>query len=250
MMHHLDTVQHDRRVAITQEELHWSKLMFKGLPATTTPHPKPQEASREERMLHDFVQSCRAMADTMFDNSISPLPDGWAEDERLWDILDIIGFAFDYQLPNTGVERMIKMMKELSGGTVARINSLPLSWKTIVKEATVGVDTSNLVSYKYKVPEGLPVQFDEIPFILKSTKAIMQELLFDLSIMKHGDFFFGYPKAPGNYRHRQSTHDMKPCLPSLECNLKQSPPARVNSYILLHIVTYCYILLQSTQCVS
>jgi len=194
--------------------------MFEGQPATTPPHPKPQTASREEKMLHDFVEACRGMADKLFDTPISPLPDDWAEDERLWDILDIIGFAFDYQLPNTGVERMIKLMRELSGGTVARINALPLSWKTLVKEATLGVDTSNLVSYKFKVPEGLPVKFDEIPFIVKSTKAIMQEMLFDVSIMKHGDFFFSYPKAPGNCRARQSTHGMMSSMKSLACTMK------------------------------
>jgi len=134
------------------------------------------------------MEARRAESVSLYDNNPKPLPDGWAEDERLWDILDVVAFAFDYQLPNTGVERMVKLMRELSGGSSTRINSLPLSWKTLVKEATAGVDTTALVSYKFKVPEGLTVNFKEIPFILKSTKAITQEMLFDLDLMKPGHF--------------------------------------------------------------
>lgn len=212
MEHHWETVQHQRPLAITSNDTHWSKMMFQGLTTTTPPPPEANKVTKEEIMLWDFVESCKTMALTVYDNVSPQLPDGWAEDERLWDILDVIGFAFDYQLPNSGVERMINMMRELSGGSSARINALPLSWKTLVKEAMVGVDTSNLATYKLKVPEGLPVNFKEIPFILKSTKAIMQELLFDVRTMDHGDFFFRYPQSPGNYRFPLSNQSTMPMV--------------------------------------
>jgi hypothetical protein len=82
MMNHLDMVQHARRVAITQEERHWSDLILEGQRATTTPNSNPQKATREEKMLYGFVEACIVVADTVFDNSINPLPDGWAKNER------------------------------------------------------------------------------------------------------------------------------------------------------------------------
>lgn len=205
---HWDMVQHETRIAITQENNHWGKLLFSGQPPTTTPYDGKGKPSRDERMLWDFVEACREMALATYDNSSTPLSDGWAEDERLWDILDAIQFGMDYNLSNSGVERMIKMMRDMSGGSSPRINALPLSWKTLVKEASLGVDTTSLETHSFKVPEGLPINFKEIPFILKSTKAIIQELLFDTALMKHGDFFFGYLEGKGKYNIIMSTHSM------------------------------------------
>jgi len=43
------------------------------------------------------------------------------------------------------------------------------------------------------VPEGLGFDFAKVPFFLKSHEAFMEEILTDLTVMRHGNFWFTDP---------------------------------------------------------
>jgi len=85
----------------------------------------------------------------------------------------------------------------LAEGKSLRTQSLPVTWRTLESKMMEGYDREKcLKRYTYPVPNHLGLSIGEVPYVLKTYEAMLEETLFNVETMQHGCFFFGEQKPP------------------------------------------------------